>query len=1575
MIKGKKINRKQEKMLFMGFIVTTFFLFLFFPRVYLSDDIIKNKTIDQYALGEKEIQNTEVSTENRASNDFTYLSDIDYIASQSKPGWGSILKDTTSAGTKISVKVENAYYEFDKGMWAHAASTLVYDISEYNYEYFTAYVGLNKTAASSSNGVKFYIYTSMDGKTWELKTDENPNVLKAGTNAEFVKVPIKGAKFLKLYADSNGANGNDHSVYADAKLTNEIKENNVVESVSYYDEQLKKFLNTDLTNPDYELLLLQRNLVKNMGQYAIKRFVGESNENKETFDWLFNNLENLRLYTLGGVPEGGSYYNSLTVLSSILTKYKSDFDMNEETKYGTRYGDLYKRMAIALSLTHSKLVGLWMQSSQPENKSDAVTRYEIYKMLHRNNKFVVTPSIDITKWFENYTIEEMRFVMNNNIDDEEILWLNEYTQSYVDQYPSQAWKYLTPHPYMAYVWPNYSNPIFHDPEKKDYWDEKFNGIFSKYGVTYRNGLYKVWMNFRNEFGTGAVCGGISKTGANIRGVHGIPAAVIGQPGHAAIIYYSQDDSGNGYWNLDNDVSGWTLSEKGERMLLGWGNASFSRGYSVVYMALSQEVLNNFDTFEKSEKLVYLADVYKEDVVKQEEIYKEALKIQPLNIDAWYGLITTFNANPNKTEADYFKLAEDLGESLKYFPLPMQHLSNLIKPKLTSIEYDFKFTLLQTRILTEGGKTPNNTADHYTVYQPSLTRLEANYLLGKLDKDMASFSFDGENASKIVLASRFNENGVRWDYSLDGKQNWKEVYSPAGEEHSIKLTHEEIESITPDNDIYVHIVGAPYSDENIFKIDITKATISNLLFGNDLENRVVGVDLTYEWRYSEMDSWTSYKEASPDLTGNKRVEVRVGATSTKIPSDVATYTFTEDNQPDTAKYIPVSHLKIKSVSTEATNQQGNASNAIDGNYNTRYHSAWNGSDTERYMVIEIDKPIYLSKLEFVPAGGGNGRIVNGTIYGSMDGETWEELTHAENFTYPTQANDNEAAIRLTKTFTIDNPKEVKFVKIVADRTNGNWFAARAFNFYQDTTINPHPTAGIGYSTTEPTQGSVIARLINYSSPNIEIICDEGDTECDGLDFHTFTENGTYEFKFRDTVTKQEGSAVAKVNWIDKEKPSAIIKYSPNHKTNKDVNAYLTEISEDIYLLDEFNNKVNYIETANDKVIYIQYLNANGDITKILHLNDKEETESITYYYEKDGLRILYTVDLDEKGNVTNETFTDEDGNPYEPADKDEIRKLDTIGRSKPLQYTFEKNGEFAFRLEDKAGNRNIITAKVDFIDRVKPLASISYDTATTKDRVTATVEFDKNNVSILNNNGQNTFIFTENGEFTFEYKDEAGNTGSIIAKVDWIEKKVELPNIRLHYSEEKETKNPVTVLLINQGGPITITNNNGSNMFTFTKNGEFTFQYIDAAGNVGSITAKVNWIIKKEEKPDKEESNTNDSSDKKEENSTDNKWTSSTGTKKPTSGNKIPSVNVPEDKNDTVDNNDSSDTTLNQDSQTDNTNKEQKPTQNEDEQQENEKADNQNNVKSNKFKWIVIGFISFISFLSILRVKMHSKIRR
>lgn len=62
------------------------------------------------------------------SDRFVYLSDLDYLPS-SRSGWGNILKDTTSAGGKITLKQDGMNVTFDKGIWAHASSNVYYDLS------------------------------------------------------------------------------------------------------------------------------------------------------------------------------------------------------------------------------------------------------------------------------------------------------------------------------------------------------------------------------------------------------------------------------------------------------------------------------------------------------------------------------------------------------------------------------------------------------------------------------------------------------------------------------------------------------------------------------------------------------------------------------------------------------------------------------------------------------------------------------------------------------------------------------------------------------------------------------------------------------------------------------------------------------------------------------------------------------------------------------------------------------------------------------------------------------------------------------------------------------------------------------------------------------------------------------------------------------------------------------------------------------------------------------------------------------------------------------------------------------
>ncbi len=1220
--------------------------------------------------------------------DYVYVSDIEFMNATS--GYGQIFRNTTASNTPITVKIDHSNFSFDKGIWAHATSTIDIDLTNYkDYAYFTTFYGVNETSGNNGNGVKFYIYTSVDGKNWNLKTPENPEALKSSDAAQFAKIDIRDANYLRLYANDNGAQGNDHSVWADAKLIKSTyKEENYTKTVEEYDAEIKNYPNQEISEnkkglTDFEKLLLQRELVNNVGQYTINAFAKESKENQETLDWLMNgdNGENLRLYILGGAPDG-SYYKSFVELRRLLEAYKSDFDNNTVTKFGTRLGDLYKKMVITLSLTHSTNVGLWMNPNVPENQSDSVERYRLFKYMHANNYFVVSERQDHTGWFERLSIEDMRFVLNNIIDDEEILWLHDYTQKYIDANPGKEETYLQPHPYMKYIWPDYSKPEYYDPAKLNHWDSLYGNFNSKYNVTYKDGVQKLWMNIDN----GAVCGGISKIGSNIRGVHGTPSSVISQPGHAALIYYREYAEGKGYWTIDNDVSGWAQSGKTERlslrMPLGFGDGPYVTGWPDTYIVLAQEALNDYENYEKSEKYIALANVY-DDLNKKEEYIEKALKAQNINIDAWWELIKIYKSDFSKNVNDYYHLAERIGEALMPFPLPMTNLMDQLKDKFTSVKDEFRFTLLETKLLKEG--TTYNSTDR--VYQPGITRTMAKYLLDEMDTSLASFSFDGEDANKIVLSSRFDNNGVRWDYNIDGdlqnKNNWHEVTFSADQAHKHELTAQEIARISSENDIYIHIVGTDYSDANFYKINIEKYEIpDDTLYANDLENRVIGVDLTYEWRLKGDSAWQAYATSSPNLLGDHVIEIRRKATGTYLASDTKEFTFTKDTQPLEEKYVPSSKLSVESCSTEATAQGRYAKNALDGNLYTHWHSDWGGNDKEKYIVIKIDKPIYLTALEYVPRPGtsANGRVREAKIEVSKNGKDWEVVATPNDW-----ANDTNAKKVSFKAV------ETQYVRFTGVKTEASFITASMINLYQDATKITSPTASIAYSPDKPTNKDVVtARLVNPSR-KITITSEGGDT-------HEFKENGSFTFTFIDE-NGLKGSAKAVVDWIDREKPTANVKYYPEKSTNQEVMAEI-KFSEDVKILE---NSTNLEEHS-------------------------------------DGTHTL----------------------------------------------TFEKNGVVNIKYADAAGNENTTTIKVDWIDKEAPTGSLSYDIRkSTTGPVVATLNFENINekVTILNNGGKNSYTFNENGSFTFEFKDQAGNYGTATAQVNWI---LEKPQ-----NNEEENQKPTT----------------------------------------------------------------------------------------------------------------------------------------------------------------------------------------
>lgn len=1409
-----------------------------------------------------------------ADEDFVYLSDYDYVKELNgkKMSYstydpyhntgaeivlnGCAIKSNADGMISLAIggRDEDGFpktKKYLKGMTACAPSEVVYDISGFDYDRFSTYYGIDSKVAyveymdapQDSGKAKFYFYTSVDGENWNLQSDESPTCLAGQDVQSFIQFSVKGINYIKLVAvPANEGTQANHAVYANPILFKEgfvfdDKPYDFIKTVEECDEIIKSHSYDELLS-DYEDIILTRSFVSFFGYDNLQNFAHVDERHKKVIKWiLHDDPDALRYFVTGGKPSGFSASSNLgeirtRILNNLYTLYTAHGeDMNDTTaltyppnfKSNATRGDLYKRMIISLSITHANDIVFALCGNVPGNPpSDPLFRYEKYKKFHDNGWLK-------NEVFERLTVPEMMQVLCIEIRDDELEWLSWYVR--VKKNGN-----LSCHAYMPYAGPGvpsaYRNPANYDKYNAKYNLSDFNLSYGEAGVT------RLWMLYEK----GAYCGGISLNGMVIQKIVGVPSVVISQYNHLAYLFQTRNAEGEAAWASFYDIFGVANSAQAEGRagsVTNWGtkgwNDTFRRTSSdlhavqctgsATYTHYVQYVLNDWENYVKAEEIRSLTDMYplkfdtsyeienytptgenaeySEELIK---IFNEVLKYQPKHLYGWYGLINAYREKSTTTVEDYLALAKRITENMYEHPFPMKDLLDLIEPKINGTKYQLTFSNLIAEAYKKGsvlGTTEETKTDYL---QSNVTRALAARFLG-LNQDKlsaATFSFDGANAGKIILGKEYQGKGLNWDYSLDGGSTWSNYTEAA----SVALSSSQINGITRQNGIMVHFNGVNHEVENCYTIQIGKSVLpadsaTNSLFGNDLENRVVNVTDIYEWRYSENDAWVSYAKASPDLSGNKSVEVRMGAQGTNMASDGRTFTFTEDATAPSRKYIPVSRISLYGVSSQATGgHAGNAVYALDANYNTRWHSNWNGTDTQRFISVKFDKPMFISAVEFVPAGGGNGKILDGTIYGSLDGVTWRKLAERKNLRYANQCNTIADANANIQSFDIENPQDVLYIKIVADRaSNGNWFTARAFNFFEDTTQEHRPAATIEYSTTDPTNGNVTATLKNlFPDEHITI------TNNDGRDTYTFTENGTFTFTYRND-DGVEGRTTATVTWIDREAPTAVFEYSTT-------------------------------QTTGGKVVVV--LKPSEEVT-VTNRSD------IIYAVDENGNVIDKTVEAgDNNENVLNGYTVDEEGFVKNPAG-------DIVANINPFRMVFTENGEFIFEFADLAGNTGSAKVVVDWIDKSPLNVTLTYDkTEATNSNVTVTVVFDKL-AEVTNNDGSLTYVFTENGEFTFEYIDAAGNTGSITAKVDWIVNDVpivpdpdnpEVPDVNDVVIEcDKTQKDKAIVTITVPGQTVTFVDGNGT--FEFTKNGTYEVKYYDEKGALCSVIVVVDWLEENE----------------------------------------------------------------------------------------------------------------------------------
>ncbi len=835
-----------------------------------------------------------------------------------------------------------------------------------------------------------------------------------------------------------------------------------IKTVSEYDELIKNGYSNTLSQ-EYKMLLMQRDLVNNIGYDYLIDFAHYSSINSEFLSWLMTDYKNLSYYTLGGSPDG-KYINELNILLMLYKDpiIKEDLSNNATTVHGNIQSDVYKKMFFSIGKGYSITVRFWTAHQNDSNNdgvsvgtfdsydhpsvSHPVDRYKVFKKLYNNNLlgYQNTENVFITSnlMFENLEVEEMRYVLNAHMDDKTVEWLNWYIESEdeaaglnEEEYYKSPNSRRSPYTYMEYTDKfGYYKPEFSDMSKFDEWDNKYK--FSQFGI---DKLYfespKSWTVFEG----GGICWGISKTGADIWNVAGVPSNAVSQPGHLAFVFSSYDDTNdNMFWgHVHNSAGNWGLTGSGGptamhdkfyvRMPLTWGDDSSVSGYSASYIFLSQENLNNFDVYSEGYLNRLVANSFTGDTAKQEEILRNTIKINNRDYGAWLDLVKLYVNDTSKTNDELIIFLEEVSSALEYSPLPMYHLFELVLPRLedSPTHSGIYYSMLNDNLNHDLNVTKTDNLEYLGIHE------QAEHLLGIVDTDLASFSFNGEHANEIRLSEeKFSGSKVVWDYSLDGGSTWAQT-----EEMNVLLSDEDLAKITSSNDIKIHIVGLPYTDDNIFVIDITDGVI-NSLYPNDLENRLIGAELLLEYYDNDLKKWVTIE--NDRFEGDVTLNVRAAAYDTVLPSETITYTFTKNNIDETKQYVYIENINLID-SSKPYNKDKSGTNLINGNINNNYYSV---DKLPQFITYEFSDVIKLSKFDFLPYPTNTGRPKAINLYGSLDGIKFEKI---QSFTNIENTPD-------LKEFDIDIPAEIKFVKIEFTESHGGGIAGNLANFYEDVTVD-------------------------------------------------------------------------------------------------------------------------------------------------------------------------------------------------------------------------------------------------------------------------------------------------------------------------------------------------------------------------------------------------------------------------------------------------------------------------------------------------------------------------------------------
>ncbi len=211
------------------------------------------------------------------------------------------------------------------------------------------------------------------------------------------------------------------------------------------------------------------------------------------------------------------------------------------------------------------------------------------------------------------------------------------------------------------------------------------------------------------------------------------------------------------------------------------------------------------------------------------------------------------------------------------------------------------------------------------------------------------------------------------------------------------------------------------------------------------------------------------------------------------------------------------------------------------------------------------------------------------------------------------------------------------------------------------------------------------------------------------------------------------------------------------------------------------------------------------------------------------------------SYSTEDFTNKDVTATISFSRSNVTITNNDGKDK---YIFSQNGEFKFEFADENGITGEETAKVNCIDKEKPLVTGVEEGKIYSKVVIPTISDENLNEVTLTKNGTKVEDYkagneiTGDGNYVLTAKDKAQNITTVSFKIQYIPTKA-----TISYSSKDFTNNDVTATISFNKSTVTVTNNNGQEEYIFKQNGSFTFKYVDENGEKGEEKAEVNWIDK------------------------------------------------------------------------------------------------------------------------------------